>query len=143
MIASARRAASVRPGRRLLGALVLAACLLPGFVGAADENTVIVPGAARPAAAGAPGLSSSFNSVTLVLGLAMAAAGGWLFLRNRRAGSAPRDARALRVEETRSLGNRQFLVVASYEEKKFLIGVCPGRIEMLAPLDGAGEKARP
>lgn len=142
MTRPARRPAPARAGRRLLGAVALAACLLPGLAPAADDNTVIVPGASRPAAA-APALSSSFNTLTLVLGLGMAAVGGWLILRRRRAGAAPRDTRALALEETRSLGNRQFLVVASYEGKKFLIGVCPGRIELLAPLDGAPGKDRP
>jgi flagellar protein FliO/FliZ len=32
------------------------------------------------------------------------------------------------------LGNRQFLVVAEYEDRKMLIGVCPGRIDYLATL---------
>jgi flagellar protein FliO/FliZ len=50
--------------------------------------------------------------------------------------------RALAVDETRSLGNRQYLVVASYEGKKFLLGVCPGRIEMLSALDGSGVKEK-
>jgi flagellar protein FliO/FliZ len=34
------------------------------------------------------------------------------------------------------LGNRQFLVVAEYEQRKMLIGVCPGRIEYLCTLSG-------
>jgi flagellar protein FliO/FliZ len=45
--------------------------------------------------------------------------------------------RQLAVEETRSLGNRQFLVVASYQDKKFLIGVCPGRIDLLSALNSS------
>jgi flagellar protein FliO/FliZ len=141
MIAAFRRSSPARVARRCLAAALLAACLFPGVMAAADDNTVIVPGAPKPAAA-APTLGSSFNTLTLVLGVAMAAVGGWLVLRNRRAGAAPRDTRALALEETRSLGNRQFLVVASYEGKKFLIGVCPGRIELVAPLDGPAEKAR-
>ena len=47
---------------------------------------------------------------------------------------AKSDLRSLAVEETRSLGNRQYLVVASYEGKKFLLGVCPGRINLLSAL---------
>ena len=45
------------------------------------------------------------------------------------------------VEETRALGNRQYLVVASYEGKKFLLGVCPGQINLLSPLgdESSGE----
>lgn len=109
---------------------------------AADENAVIVPGATR-ASAPAASAAGSMTSMSLWLGLALAAAGGWMVWRNRRGTPVGRDLRALAVDETRSLGNRQFLVVASYEGKKFLLGVCPGRIEMLAPLDGPGrEKPR-
>jgi flagellar protein FliO/FliZ len=39
------------------------------------------------------------------------------------------------VAESRSLGNRQYLVVADYGKQKFLIGVCAGRISLLSPLD--------
>jgi flagellar protein FliO/FliZ len=38
------------------------------------------------------------------------------------------------IEETRSLGNRQYLIVAAYEEKKLLLGVTPGRIKLLCDL---------
>ena len=31
----------------------------------------------------------------------------------------------------------ELLVVADYDGKKFLLGVCPGSIQMLAPLDDA------
>ena len=41
------------------------------------------------------------------------------------------------MAETRPLGNRQYLVVAAYDEKRYLLGVCPGRIELLAPLETA------
>ena len=51
-------------------------------------------------------------------------------------GAGLRADRRLAIAETRSLGNRQYLVVAAYDGRKFLLGVCPGRIEMLAPLDG-------
>jgi flagellar protein FliO/FliZ len=71
-----------------------------------------------------------------VLGLVLAGVGGWFVWRNRHRVAPGRDAHALTVEETRALGNKQFLVVASYEGKKFLLGVCPGRIDLLAPLDG-------
>jgi len=43
--------------------------------------------------------------------------------------------RKLNVEETRALGHRQYLVVAEYEGRRFLLGVCPGRIEYLSGLD--------
>jgi flagellar protein FliO/FliZ len=45
--------------------------------------------------------------------------------------------RKLQIAETRMLGNRQFLIVAEYEDRKMLIGVCPGRIDYLCTLAGA------
>lgn len=104
---------------------------------AADDATVFVPKSSR---ADAPVKTEgpSLNSISLLLGVALAGVGGWLVLRNRRHPAAGRDQRALAVDETRSLGNRQYLIVASYAGRKFLIGVCPGRIDLLAPLDGAG-----
>jgi flagellar protein FliO/FliZ len=98
---------------------------------AADENKILDPAGAAPA--GTPG-SGSMGGVSLALGLALAAVGGWLVWRGRRNPSGPRGGQSLTIEETRSLGNRQYLVVASYENKKFLLGVCPGRIDHLAPL---------
>jgi flagellar protein FliO/FliZ len=51
---------------------------------------------------------------------------------------AAKGARKLNVEETRALGHRQYLVVAEYEGRRFLLGVCPGRIEYLSGLDVDG-----
>jgi flagellar protein FliO/FliZ len=120
--------------RLLRGGLLCSALVSAAW--AADDEKVFTPGAARTDAP-ASAAGGSLSSVSLVLGFALAAAGGWLVWRNRRGVPLARDLRALAVDETRSLGNRQFLVVASYEGKKFLLGVCPGRIEMLTPLDGA------
>jgi flagellar protein FliO/FliZ len=110
---------------------------------AADDNTIIVPGASR-AESGAKAGGPSLNTMSLVVGLVLAGVGGWMVWRNRRGVPVARDLRSLAIDETRSLGNRQYLVVASYEGKKFLIGVCPGRIDMLSPLDGspANERSR-
>jgi flagellar protein FliO/FliZ len=55
----------------------------------------------------------------------------------------PRKARGDRklvISETRSLGNRQFLIVAEYEGRKMLLGVCPGRIDYLSTLAGGGDE---
>lgn len=116
--------------------LLLLALLCGAPVVAADDATVFVPKSSR-AEAPLQTEGPSLNSISLLLGVALAGVGGWLVLRNRRHPAAGRDQRALAVDETRSLGNRQYLVVASYAGRKFLIGVCPGRIDMLAPLDGA------
>lgn len=122
-------------------ALVLApalAALLAAVAVAAEDDRVLYPG--RSAPANAPAGGSPWSSATLVVGLAVAAAGGWLLWRGRRQSVRPGEHRALAIAETRSLGNRQYLVVAAYEDKKFLLGVCPGRIDLLARLhdDKAG-----
>lgn len=110
-------------------------------VSAAAESTVIYPGGS-PAGAAAAGtgaqMGGALGPLTLVVALLLAAAGAWILWRQRTNRVAGRDGRLLAVDETRALGNRQYLVVASYDGKKFLLGVCPGRIEMLSPL---GESA--
>jgi flagellar biogenesis protein FliO len=37
----------------------------------------------------------------------------------------------------KSLGNRQFLLVVGYEDQRLLLGVTPGKIDYLCPLDSA------
>ena len=111
---------------------------------AAAQDKVIYPRSSPQADPAAPPRAAGSNPALLALALGAAATGGWLLWRQRRspAGLAGREARKLAVAESRALGNRQYLVVADYDGKKFLIGVCPGRIDLLAPLDGAaGTKA--
>jgi flagellar protein FliO/FliZ len=67
--------------------------------------------------------------------LALAAGGVWWFWRSRTHGSPHGlSGKKLLIEETRSLGNRQYLVVAAYEGRKLLLGVTPGRIKLLCKL---------
>lgn len=42
----------------------------------------------------------------------------------------------LKVAESRMLGNRQYIMVVEYEDKKILLGVGPGKIDYLTSLDG-------
>ncbi|MBK8477735.1 MAG: flagellar biosynthetic protein FliO [Opitutaceae bacterium] len=51
----------------------------------------------------------------------------------------------LMIEETRPLGNKQFLAVATYGDRRMLLGVCAGRIDLLCRLDepGAVAEAKP
>jgi len=132
-----------RLARRLFASLTLLLLAGSAFAASADDNKVIFPGASAPAGASGVGGSGSLGSVTLVVALLIAAVGAWLFWRGRRDAAIGRDERLLAIDETRSLGNRQFLVVASYENKKFLIGVCPGRIDLLAPLHEAAPPENP
>jgi flagellar protein FliO/FliZ len=69
---------------------------------------------------------------------------GLIFFYRGNAGWRPgaRGPRKLQVEETRGLGQRQFLAVVEYEGRRMLLGVCPGRIDYLCPLDGPGESAQ-
>jgi flagellar biogenesis protein FliO len=61
-----------------------------------------------------------------------------LFYRGNGLGGGGRGTRKLHVEETRGLGQRQFLAVVEYEGRKMLLGVCPGRIDYLCPLEDRG-----
>ena len=80
----------------------------------------------------------------MVIALALAAAGVWVFVQRRQGGGAlvNRGPRKLQIDETRPLGNRQYLVVADYQGKKFLIGVTPGQIQMLTPLERAASEEK-
>ena len=102
-------------------------------------ETVLYPqgSATAPIAVPTPRTDAGYGASTmLVVALLLAAGGVWLLLR-RRAGPgflAGRAAHKLQIEETRSLGNRQYLVVAVYEGQKLLLGVTPGQIQLLTPL---------
>jgi len=90
-----------------------------------------------PSGAGKPETNSSFY---LAVALLAGAGGWWLWLKRKggfRGGLA--GASHLTIAETKSLGSRQYLVVADYDGKKYLLGVCPGSIELLTPLEG-GQK---
>lgn len=133
----------VRTALGLLAWVVLGAAV----ASAADDAKVFFPGGSGTSASGAaaPG-SGSLGNMTLVIGLVLAAVGGWFVWRGRLNSPVSRDNRLLALSETKSLGNRQYLVVATYDNKKFLLGVCPGRIDMLAPLHDAAPtegKSRP
>jgi len=103
-----------------------------------SEDPVIYPrGTATsdaPATGGKPETGSSFYLAVALL----AGAGGWWLWLKRKGGvnGALAGAAQLKIAETKSLGSRQYLVVADYDGKKFLLGVCPGSIELLTPLDG-------
>lgn len=101
----------------------------------AAPGSVIFPRVTDAPPAAAAGSSSGYNSV-LLAAIVLAAAGGWLLWRARTAPGGATVLRKLSIAETKSLGNRQYLVVASYEDKRFLLGVCPGRIDLLTPLEG-------
>lgn len=121
-----------------VAALALAApCVI--FAQATDDSQILFPGGPAKASAPAAASGDMFNLFTLVIALILAGVGGWFYWRNRKAAGPVRESRLLAIEETKSLGNRQYLVVAAYADKKFLLGVCQGRIDLLAKLDEDAE----
>jgi flagellar protein FliO/FliZ len=112
--------------------LVAAAEALPVARGG---DTVLYPSGG----AGAPGLGSPATAGTsgtwlFILFVGLVAAGMWLWRRRRPTGALGRRG-TIQIEDTRPLGNRQFLVVASCDGRRFLLGVAAGGIQMLSPLD--------
>jgi len=85
--------------------------------------------------------STGSNQLVIYFIALLALAGGGFYLLKR--GLPLRGARGgdsrLQVLETKMLGNRQFLVVVKYEDSKMLLGVGPGQIQLLCPLESADE----
>ena len=131
---------------RLCGAILLAALWAGAVSPRADDQVLYPRGSGSASAAEAPAPHRAGSGLTYGLLAAVCAAGGvWFFLRNRATAGASgaRSERRLGIAETRSLGNRQYLVVAEYDGRKFLLGVCPGRIDLLTPLGGANKTDQP
>lgn len=102
------------------------------------EDTVIYPkNRAQEAGGGTEGARPSPGGGWMpIAALLLACAGGWVLWQKRRGLSPLAAANArLSVEETKNLGNRQYLVVARYEGQKFLLGVTPGQIQLISKLD--------
>lgn len=109
----------------------------PAAAGPRSSETIIYPkNEAEQAKPAVPDTHDTSRSLILVVAFLLAGGGVWLILQRRKAGPVGGRGRKLQIDETRPLGNRQYLVVADYEGKKFLLGVAPGQIQMLTPLEG-------
>ena len=65
----------------------------------------------------------------------LAVVGGVYLLRRLRFGRKPIfSPHKLRISESKSLGNRQFLLVVTYEDEKLLLGVYPNGMQFLCKL---------
>ena len=96
-------------------------------------DTVLYPAASGASAAPTAGAASSSSTLVLVLVIGVTAGAFW-YWRRRQPGPLGRRG-TIQIEDTRPLGNRQFLVVASCDGRRFLLGVAAGGIQMLSPLD--------
>ncbi|MEA3212867.1 MAG: flagellar protein FliO/FliZ [Chthoniobacter sp.] len=104
-----------------------------------SPDTTLTP--RPPASLFAPEKSTDGKQLIIYFVVLVAlAAGGFYFLKR---GLPLRSARIgenqLQLLETKMLGNRQFLVVVKYEDSKMLLGVGPGKIQYLCPLESADE----
>jgi flagellar protein FliO/FliZ len=126
---------------RLRALVLLAAFALATSLRAADDKALGYFSDKATATNPVPA-SSGYGATTLVGVILLGGAGGWLYMRGRKIQISGRVVRRLVIDETKSLGSRQYLVVASYEGKKFMLGVCPGRIDLLTPLDGAPSQGK-
>ena len=129
-------------------AALLLVATVPAFAAPSGDDQVIVPRnsgetAAMPGSSAPSSSAPGFGWMTAVAVFACVGAGGWLLWRGRGLGAGGRVARQLTIDETRSLGSRQYLVVASYQDKKFLLGVCPGRIDLLSALPEKSAEEKP
>lgn len=72
-------------------------------------------------------------------------AGGFYYLKRGTLGAraGAKVTQRLAIEETRPLGNKQFLAVATYGDRRMLLAVCAGRIDLLCRLDESAEVPAP
>jgi flagellar biogenesis protein FliO len=122
-----------RHAARVLALLALACAIpraLPAAEPAATPATFQVPKAS-------PDLGGAGAIVPYFLLLLVLAGGGIYVLNNGLPVRGLRNAagRKLQIAEMRSLGSRQFLVVVEYEDSRMLLGVTPGKIDYLCPLE--------
>lgn len=101
-----------------------------------DADRILYPADSRPAATDARASSSSgVGPVWAFILLVGLGAGAFWLWRRRNPVAAARRRGGIVIEDTRPLGNRQFLVVAGVDGRRFLLGVAAGNIRLLSPLD--------
>ncbi len=125
----------IHPPRRLalwaLGSLFSSSLLL-GAAPAAPRSadTVIFPQPVDQSAARPAGTPSTGYIVFVVICLG---GGAWLWFRAKGKGRSLKNSGSeISIDETRPLGNRQYLVLTSCRGRSFLIGVSQGRIDVIS-----------
>lgn len=84
--------------------------------------------------------TSAAGSATWVFVILVGMGAGVVWYVRRRRPSVPGRRGTIQIEDTRALGNRQFLVVASCDGRRFLLGVAAGGIQLLSPLDSLEDR---
>jgi flagellar protein FliO/FliZ len=113
---------------------------------AQEQSVPSVTAGTVSAASSSPTASFSGGNTVSLLGyvltiVVLGAAGFTVLLRGGYFGvswGAAKTVRKLRIEESRTVGSRQHLVVAEYEGRRVLLGISPARIDYLCGLDGDG-----
>jgi flagellar biogenesis protein FliO len=118
----------------------VAATVISGSVGTASNPIFLGNQAPAPAASQSTGGMLQLTIYLVLIGGMLIGGlyltrGGFANLMQRSKGD-----KKLQISESRTLGNRQFLVVAEYEGRKMLLGVCPGRIDYLSTLAAGGDE---
>ena len=112
-----------------LGGMLLA-CSVYSATTPRNPGTVIFP---QPADAGSSRPADSSWSNTLLFAAVVFGLAAWLWIKFIRKGRKPMGKNTLiAVDETRQLGNRQYLVVASCRGRSFFLGVSQNRIDLIA-----------
>lgn len=75
-----------------------------------------------------------YMALMLLLIIMIGLLGGLFFVVKRVGLPKLKGGGKLELLETRPLGSRQFIVVGKYGEERFLLGVCPGKIDFLCRL---------
>lgn len=122
------------PRRLALWALgsLFSSSLLLGAAPAAPRSadTVIFPQPVEQSAARPAGTPSTGYIVFVVICLG---GGAWLWFRAKGKGRSLKNSGSeISIDETRPLGNRQYLVLTSCRGRSFLIGVSQGRIDVIS-----------
>ena len=128
--------------RRTWLALLIAITALVSSGRADDAQPAAAPipkATPQPALQSVPQLGGNSLQIAAYLGgmLLLFVGGAWLLRNGLPTMQRSKGAKKLNISETRGLGTRQFLVVAEYENRKVLLGVCPGRIDYLCSLSAA------
>lgn len=93
-------------------------------------DTVIFPQPVEPSATRPAGTPSTGYIIFVVICLG---GGAWLWFRAKGKGRSLKNSGSeISIDETRPLGNRQYLVLTSCRGRSFLIGVSQSRIDVIS-----------